>query len=250
MPPTDRQREQGFDAFRRGDFAAVRRLLTPAAMSGEPQAALYAAESAFRMGEGGSARYFVDRLLGSGRSPEDAHMAGAAVVLTKMGDTQTAERLLMQSAQSHPDWLGVRLELVALYLMTGRPNLAEPVLQQMDAAGAEPDLMDRLRADVLRANGRIEDARELYDRALTRAPDDLALAEITAYLTNLSDRTTARDGFEAHARFGQLLERTTPRLPARALAGGRRPATAHCIRLRQLRSSLCRALPDRAAQAS
>lgn len=218
MPPlpSERQRQQGLDAFRRGDFAAARRLLAPAAMAGESEAALYAAESAFRIGEGGSARYFVDRLLAGG-SPEDAHLAGAAVVLIKMGDAQTAERLLVQAAEGHPDWLHVRLELIALYLTTNRPALAPPLLAQMDAAGADPDLLDRLRADTLRASGDVEGARAAYARCLARTPDEPPLAEVAAYLTNLSAEASAREGFEAHQLFGRVLERSVQgrRLPAR-----------------------------------
>ncbi|MBY0308037.1 MAG: hypothetical protein K2Q09_04770, partial [Phycisphaerales bacterium] len=221
MPPSDRQREQGFDAFRRGDFSAARRLLSPAAMAGHPDAALYAAESAFRLGEGPAARFFIDRLL-AGAQPEDSHMAGAAVVLIKMGDTQTAERLLLRAAADHPGWLSVRLELVALYLMTARAHLAGPVVEQMRAAGADADLLERLTADVLRAEGDVEGARALYERCLERTPGDAAAAELAAYLTNLSAVATAREGFMAHARFGRVLERSVARLPERRAEGPER----------------------------
>lgn len=215
MPPNDRQRQQGFDAFRRGDFPAARRLLAPSAMAGEAEAGLFAAESAFRMGEGGAARYFVDKMIAGG-SAEDAHLAGAAIVLVKMGDVQTAERLLVQATAAHPEWLAVRVELVGIYLMTGRPALAATALDELERVSGEGerDLVERLRADTLRAAGDVEGARALYRRCLERSPDDVKLAELDAFLCNASSVASAREGFEAHARFGRLLERGVARLPA------------------------------------
>lgn len=213
-PPSDRQRQQGFDAFRRGDFNTARRLLAPSAMAGETEAALFAAESAFRMGEGGAARFFVDRLMAA-KSAEDAHLAGAAVVLVKMGDTATAERLLVQATISHPEWLGVRVELVGIYLMTGRPALASAVLDEMEKVSGEDerDVVERLRADTLRASGDVDGARALYRRCLERSPGDVKVAEVDAYLSNASSRANARDALDSHARFGRLLERSVTRLP-------------------------------------
>lgn len=199
---SDRQRQQGFDAYQRGDFAGARRLLTPLALSGDVRAGVYAAESAVRLGENGAARFVLGRLDPSTMNDEETAMA--AVVLTKAGDLPGAESLLAAAASTHGDWVHVRVERIGICLMTGRSEEAESLVDELARRSIDADSVERLRADVLRASGRVDEALAVYQRCAARSPDDPLLAEIIAFLTTSAAVVTAQQSAQAHRAFGRL----------------------------------------------
>jgi predicted Zn-dependent protease len=103
-------------------------------------------------------------------------------VAVARGDLAAAERAYRRAIELSPQSTGGYAQLARLYVGRSRLDDGLSVLKQGESIVPQAMDLPRIRAEVLTASGRIEDAIAVYETLVRRAPDDDALANNLAYL--------------------------------------------------------------------
>ncbi|MFZ1385985.1 MAG: thioredoxin [Thiolinea sp.] len=105
-----------------------------------------------------------------------------ALMLQEQGDLDGAMNLMGQVLQHEPDFHEAALDLAAMLLVSGDINQAEAMVNQVPENAVEPELIQKLRADIklarLKEQSEGQDTSELEQRIARNPKDYAAMIEL------------------------------------------------------------------------
>lgn len=205
--------------LQRGDLDAAQAALDGAVKAGASAAELAEARARLLAGRGKLQDLLDSIEAGNSGFAEPQRTLYKAHALLGLGKVMDAMPLYDQLLAAHPDLIDARLRAAESHVQLGRPELA---LEQLDAAlKTNPQSAEgwALRAGLLQAQGRLEQAREARMRALALAPGQLTYVQhitliSSAFMTALQAGDTATAA-EVH----KTLQSFSPQGPLTRLYG-------------------------------
>ncbi len=180
-------RQQALEALRAGRVRAAIPLLRAwaAERPQDPEARFYLGRALLQVGDAAGAREALREAeaLGAGAHPGVNYYLGVAA--QQLGDMAAAERRFRRTLEVDPGSVSARRSLAFLYLLTGRPEQAQPLLEQLVAERPDDALAWHYLGAVRWAAGRFAAARDAFARAIRAEPGmtDARLGEAKALAT-------------------------------------------------------------------